>query len=1092
MKKFLAVLLACAMVFAFATTALAADTQIADFNDIADQSQVMKDAIQRLAVLGVFQGDEGLGGAFRHGDTLTRAEFAKIVCLLAGVTTSAEAEAMRDTPSTIFKDVTTGWYTGWVQIAGENGFVKGRTNGNFDANANITYQEVATVLLRVVGYDDHLGGNGNGRVGTWPENYNTKARTVGLTDNVTYVARNPITRGAMALMADNSLELDMVSYISDAAAANNAIVSGDGDRDWFVEVSYETNSGKEANMNVLKKAFDAVAVTVLFDAAEGREFDETAAWSYEDFKDGEFQVTFQRVRESSNPERWVDYDVTKSVASNYYITKGYNFPDLANMIAKVTYYDKSNNEVCFIQVNSSTQTGDVYQDGSRTNVGGTSITKSNHPIYAVNEIKDYSVTGETAYLTYEDSDKDNTFPGKVYLDAEGRVYAVKNYDAFETNNDTAHTARSYGIFDEVSGNNIEYKNDPSKKLLDIDTSKEDHIFYRDGKFVKSDGLEENDVIYDLGANGTDFFLVHTPETGDLTKYNETKVTIAGTAYKVVGEELFVSTDGGEKFKQEKLKELELDTSAFGDATYVPHYSFGRLVYVASAAEAKDKVIGVVTDITYRSVISGGHTFSGITIYNAEGKEVTYNFESDFKDAYNTYAAETTDGGGDPDDIKDYIEFETNADITKYFGEAYVDSDFAGYHGFDIGMIVELGIDKSGNLASVENARPFNPMAATKEVTINSAKTRVSVPADLPTGETGGNYYIDSDAIVFDVSLKSATDRRYNKTSIQTASQLLSNDFKTYCFWPFNSSDDSGNNLDVVYLISDKSAESIGVISSSYRASGGWALTIDGKEDIVAKSRNDVPALVRYYTKEGEVVVDNRLVTPANFFTFDNTAALGTLATDMDLDTTDTDYIYVGFGDVLTTEGSGKDRTTLKLDAPYGNDSSASTPSVKDNFLIEADTYIYDFEEEEEITVTRDLRGKTVMVVMDGTDVLYVLVGGTIPTADELRTQRAEALAAILGSTATASTTTPGLVTLSADTTLTAALPFGADVKLNLNGHTLTVQNTITLNTVTDITNGTVNMSHANAEIAGAIPQVGGSNVTTPNTYTVNASGVWSL
>ena len=64
MKKFLVVLLALAMVFGLGSVAFAADTQIADYADLAGVPAEQQAAIYRLTALGVLAGD-GVGGDFR-------------------------------------------------------------------------------------------------------------------------------------------------------------------------------------------------------------------------------------------------------------------------------------------------------------------------------------------------------------------------------------------------------------------------------------------------------------------------------------------------------------------------------------------------------------------------------------------------------------------------------------------------------------------------------------------------------------------------------------------------------------------------------------------------------------------------------------------------------------------------------------------------------------------------------------------------------------------------------------------------------------------------------------------------------------------
>ena len=156
MKKTLVVLLALMMVFAFATTAMAADEQYVPYNDIADQDVEIQTAIERLTILGALTGYDTEGTKFAPAQLITREEFATIGVRIAGM---EDQVALYASMASAFKDVEEGrWSEGYINAANANGIMIGRGNGVFDPKANVTMQEVTTVLLRAVGYDDRLPG----------------------------------------------------------------------------------------------------------------------------------------------------------------------------------------------------------------------------------------------------------------------------------------------------------------------------------------------------------------------------------------------------------------------------------------------------------------------------------------------------------------------------------------------------------------------------------------------------------------------------------------------------------------------------------------------------------------------------------------------------------------------------------------------------------------------------------------------------------------------------------------------------------------------------------------------------------------------
>jgi len=161
-------------------------------------------AADKLNVLGIIEGYPD--GSFGLDRNITRAEFAKIAVVAAGLKDAAEQ--LVNFPSQ-FSDVKVGeWYTGWINMAASQGFVKGDPAGTFRPNDNITYAEVVTVLVRLLGYNDNLPG-------PWPTNYLAKAVELGITDGVTLNASAPAVRGDVFVMTNNTLDCELVQWSTD-------------------------------------------------------------------------------------------------------------------------------------------------------------------------------------------------------------------------------------------------------------------------------------------------------------------------------------------------------------------------------------------------------------------------------------------------------------------------------------------------------------------------------------------------------------------------------------------------------------------------------------------------------------------------------------------------------------------------------------------------------------------------------------------------------------------------------------------------------------------------------------------------------------
>ena len=131
MKKAAALALAMVMALSLATMALAAD-----FEDMPTDWSA--DAVQSAVANGLLSGKDGKIAA---SDNLTRAEMATII-------TRAFGAEVKDNIS--FTDVASdAWYVDYVAQAAHMGVMNG-SNGKFNPAANITRQEVFTVLARAL------------------------------------------------------------------------------------------------------------------------------------------------------------------------------------------------------------------------------------------------------------------------------------------------------------------------------------------------------------------------------------------------------------------------------------------------------------------------------------------------------------------------------------------------------------------------------------------------------------------------------------------------------------------------------------------------------------------------------------------------------------------------------------------------------------------------------------------------------------------------------------------------------------------------------------------------------------------------------
>lgn len=167
------------------------------YNDVDEYADYGK-AVSRLETLGVINGYGD--GSFRPYEHITREEFAKLV--ITAVNKTDNALSCGYTSS--FSDTPQGeWSVPYINYAAASGMVTGYADGTFKPQSDITYAEAATVILRIMGYNESDLGY------FWPNNYVDKANSILLAGSVVADYNAPISRSTAALMIDNALFSDV-------------------------------------------------------------------------------------------------------------------------------------------------------------------------------------------------------------------------------------------------------------------------------------------------------------------------------------------------------------------------------------------------------------------------------------------------------------------------------------------------------------------------------------------------------------------------------------------------------------------------------------------------------------------------------------------------------------------------------------------------------------------------------------------------------------------------------------------------------------------------------------------------------------------
>lgn len=207
-KKLIASVLTSIMTFSMAATVAMAAIP----SDVANTKY--EEAAEVLGVLEVMVGDTE--GTFRPDATIIRSEAAKVAVALSGLTEVANVTSGQ----TRYPDVPSGyWATGFINVATDQKLVIGDTEGTFRPDADITYQEAVTILVRALGYEPRALAKGG-----YPTGYLVTASDIGLTKGVTGAQNGPISRGDVAQLAFNALTIKMMEQTGFGENVNYEVV----------------------------------------------------------------------------------------------------------------------------------------------------------------------------------------------------------------------------------------------------------------------------------------------------------------------------------------------------------------------------------------------------------------------------------------------------------------------------------------------------------------------------------------------------------------------------------------------------------------------------------------------------------------------------------------------------------------------------------------------------------------------------------------------------------------------------------------------------------------------------------------------------
>ena len=182
LKKIIAIFLLVSMLFPFVLPIIAQATP----------DDILLSSGEVLETLGVLEGNNE--GDLMLKDKLTRQDMVVLVSRLY----KEENKASMFLTSSKFQDVTDEFYSPYIAWSVNKGLINGMGNNTFGFDQNVTVHQFMTVLLRVLGYEEE-----SKLWNTVPD----LAKSLGIMDGLQYDTNSELTRGEMAVMTFNTLNL---------------------------------------------------------------------------------------------------------------------------------------------------------------------------------------------------------------------------------------------------------------------------------------------------------------------------------------------------------------------------------------------------------------------------------------------------------------------------------------------------------------------------------------------------------------------------------------------------------------------------------------------------------------------------------------------------------------------------------------------------------------------------------------------------------------------------------------------------------------------------------------------------------------------
>jgi|GEM_PF-5578841 len=536
---------------------------------VADERE---DAAQRLLSFGVIEGfPDGSLGLERD---ITRAEFARIVVLARGLGDAAE---VLQGSQTNFSDVGAGlWFTGWINVASAQGIILGYPDGTFRPNANISYAEAVTMVLRTLGYNDNLPG-------VWPHNYLVTAADLSITAGLFTNANANAVRGNVFAMLNRAFDNYVVRWNPE-------------------QLVFQEDTTLEGHTFTLLQWMLRARESVRGIVIDNTHTD-TSLRANEIVLRTTYYTTIDRERVQRSDE-------------NVFTLTGPEL-DINELLGLQVELFHNDSNVYFVNIRTADRDIliDIVDSDVAHNAGSIDLRARDASVNIASNAR-FAIFNADGEVTIRDgSTVGRAIPegsyGRFVLDRG----AIEFGWIFEAPQDFA------GVVTGVNNNRVEFFVDEgNERTLNLNGFRETIVLDRHLKTTDADVIDLESVIYAWVSDDNDLFLVTVNNTqeGTLTSANRSRVTVGGVNINVNRDVTTVSDTNNEDIERYYRAGLsDVVENLDGEEVVVARDLIGEARHIVGVAAG-------TSGLQYGIVVSSGGSRS-VDIFTQDNNIVTYNF-----------------------------------------------------------------------------------------------------------------------------------------------------------------------------------------------------------------------------------------------------------------------------------------------------------------------------------------------------------------------------------------------------------------------------------------------------------------------------------